>query len=63
MRQFVGRRDNLPLNVASRERVRPTDQASIVRLIEDGSHIVRARWWLVPWFHRHVTRIKLTTVR
>jgi putative SOS response-associated peptidase YedK len=40
------------LNLEPRETICPTDQAVIVRGLGGGVELVRARWWLVPWFHR-----------
>ena len=39
---------NLPVNLD----VRPTQDATIFRTREDGVELARARWWLVPRFHR-----------
>jgi putative SOS response-associated peptidase YedK len=49
-------------NLEAREEVRPTDTATIFRAVEGGVELVRARWWLLPWFHRGtVKEWKLTT--
>ncbi len=52
MSEFLSPPRQLPLNLESREQVRPTDQATIVRLSDDGPIAGKARWWLVPWFHK-----------
>jgi putative SOS response-associated peptidase YedK len=42
------RRPNLP----PQPRVRPTDQAVILRGCEDGVELAMARWWFVPSWHK-----------
>lgn len=42
----------LPLNLEPMKQVRPTNQAVIIRPIEGGNELTRARWWLIPWFHK-----------
>ena len=32
--------------------IRPTQAQWIVRPGDDGPELIRARWWLVPWWHR-----------
>jgi len=39
---------NLPVNLD----IRPTQDATILRAAPGGVELVRARWWLVPHFHR-----------
>jgi len=39
---------NLPASLD----IRPTQEATILRARDDGVELVRARWWLVPSFHR-----------
>jgi putative SOS response-associated peptidase YedK len=50
------------LNIESRERVRPTQAASIVCLTKGAVSVSSARWWLIPWFHKgKVKEWKATT--
>lgn len=39
-------------NLPVQDEIRPTDQAAIVRLTDDGPELVRMRWGLVPFQHR-----------
>jgi putative SOS response-associated peptidase YedK len=39
-------------NLEPREQVRPTNDASVVRMIDGKPSVGNARWWLIPWFHR-----------
>lgn len=49
-------------NLQVLEGIRPTDPAVIFRAAEGGVELLRARWWLVPWFHRgRLKEWKLTT--
>ena len=42
--------------------IRPTQAQWIARPAEDGLELVRARWWLIPRWHRGTVRkFKLTT--
>ncbi|MDB5700799.1 MAG: response-associated peptidase [Sphingomonadales bacterium] len=52
LREFVGPLNQAALNLESREQVRPTDAATIARISENVPSVSRARWGLVPWFHR-----------
>lgn len=50
------------LNLEYRDEVRPTDPAVIIRQGDEGVEIARARWWLIPWFHKGtVKEWKFTT--
>ena len=50
---FLGFTGQPALNLESREQVRPTQNAPIVTLGEDGEpQVWNARWWLIPWFHK-----------
>lgn len=54
--------DQLSLNLEPRAQVRPTDSVTIVRMAGASAEVVRARWWLIPWFHKGtVKEWKLTT--
>ncbi len=49
-------------NLAPEWDIRPTQTQWIARPGEDGMELVRARWWLVPWWHRGTLKdFKLTT--
>lgn len=64
MRAFLGPvvAPTSALNLEYRSEVRPTDPAVIVRAAEGGVEIARARWWLIPWFHKGtVKEWKFTT--
>jgi putative SOS response-associated peptidase YedK len=50
--EFIGAFDQPAVNIESREQVRPTQAATIVRLIDDAASVSSARWWLIPWFHK-----------
>ncbi|AYJ85314.1 SOS response-associated peptidase (plasmid) [Sphingomonas paeninsulae] len=52
LREFVGPFDQPALNLESREQVRPTQAATIVRLHDAAPSVSQARWLLVPWFHK-----------
>jgi putative SOS response-associated peptidase YedK len=42
--------------------MRPTDAAPIFRRRDDGVEMVKARWWLVPWWHKGALKeFKLAT--
>ena len=42
--------------------IRPTTPQWIARSAEDGLELIRARWWLVPWWHKGALKDwKLTT--
>ena len=42
--------------------IRPTQAQWIARLADDGLELSKARWWLIPWWHRGTLRdFKLTT--
>nr|WP_244970596.1 SOS response-associated peptidase [Novosphingobium aerophilum] len=64
MREFLGpiKLPTSALNLEHRAEVRPTDPAVIIRPFEDGVEVTRARWWLIPWFHKGtVKEWKFTT--
>lgn len=50
--QFIGPLDQPALNLQSREQVRPTQAATIVRSDDGKPAVSQARWWLIPWFHK-----------
>lgn len=52
IRNFLGEPKQAAVNLEPREQIRPTDDAPIVRLLDDAPHVGNARWWLVPWFHK-----------
>jgi putative SOS response-associated peptidase YedK len=53
MTQFLGRPAQSALNLEPREQIRPTQNAPVVSLKDDGTPMVwNARWWLIPWFHK-----------
>jgi putative SOS response-associated peptidase YedK len=50
---FLGAPTQAALNLEPREQVRPTQNAPIVTVGEDGTiDVWNARWWLIPWFHK-----------
>lgn len=49
-------------NLPSLPEVRPTNQAPIIRMADDGFYVATARWWLIPFWHRGALKdFKLTT--
>jgi putative SOS response-associated peptidase YedK len=51
--QFIDTPKQAAVNLEPREQVRPTQNAPIVTLNDDGSpEVWNARWWLIPWFHK-----------
>jgi putative SOS response-associated peptidase YedK len=59
--EFVGPFEQAALNIELREQVRPTQAATIVRLIDDAASVSSARWWLIPWFHKGTVRERKAT--
>jgi putative SOS response-associated peptidase YedK len=50
------------LNLEPRAQVRPTNDATIVRLEDGQAYVRRARWWLIPWFyHGELKKWRFTT--
>ena len=39
-------------NLARQDEIRPTDQAAVIRLTDDGPELTRMRWGLIPFHHR-----------
>lgn len=52
MRNFLGEPKQAAVNLEARPQIRPTNDAPIVRMIDDAPNIGNARWWLIPWFHK-----------
>lgn len=52
MRNFLGEPIQAAVNLEAHEQIRPTNDAPIVRMIDGGPNVGKARWWLVPWFHK-----------
>ena len=52
MRNFLGEPKQAAVNLEARPQIRPTDNAPVVRMIDDAPNVGNARWWLIPWFHK-----------
>ena len=49
-------------NLEPQASIKPTDQAPIFRVRDDGVELAMARWWFVPWWHKgKLKEFKLTT--
>lgn len=52
LRNFLGEPTQAAINLESREQIRPTNDAPIVRMTDGVPIVSESRWWLVPWFHK-----------